>query len=73
MSWSWRLGSVVGIPVRVHATFWLLLLWIAISHVLQGHGAAAILAGIALILCIFACVVLHELSHALVAATGTRS
>jgi Zn-dependent protease/CBS domain-containing protein len=67
MSWSWRLGSVVGIPVRVHATFWLLLLWIAISHVLQGHGAATILAGLALILSIFACVVLHELSHALVA------
>jgi Zn-dependent protease/CBS domain-containing protein len=65
ISWSWRLGSIVGIPIRVHATFWLLLVWIAISHIVQGHGAAAILAGFALILSIFACVVLHELSHAL--------
>jgi Zn-dependent protease/CBS domain-containing protein len=74
-SWSWRIGSLVGIPVRVHATFWLLLGWIALSHILQGHGVAAISAGLLLILSIFACVVLHELGHALVArrfGIGTR-
>ncbi|HWO13903.1 MAG TPA: site-2 protease family protein [Polyangiaceae bacterium] len=66
-SWSWRIGSLAGIPIRVHATFWLLLGWIALTHILQGHGARAIAAGLLLILSIFACVVLHELSHALVA------
>jgi Zn-dependent protease/CBS domain-containing protein len=74
-SWSWRIGSLVGIPVRVHATFWLLLGWIAFSHIVQGHGVAAISAGLLLILSIFACVVLHELSHALTArrfGIGTR-
>jgi len=75
VSWSWRLGTVFGIPVRVHATFWLLLGFIAISHILQGHGVRAISGGLLLILSLFACVVLHELSHALVArrfGIGTR-
>jgi Zn-dependent protease/CBS domain-containing protein len=64
---SWRIGTLLGIPVRVHASFWLLLAWIALSHVLQGHGLRTIASGLLLILCVFACVVLHELSHALVA------
>lgn len=67
VSWSWRLGALFGIPVRVHATFWLLLGWIVVSDALQGHGVRAILGGLLLVLSLFACVVLHELSHALVA------
>jgi Zn-dependent protease len=51
----------------VHPTFALLLAWVALSHVLQGHGASDVVAGVFLVLSIFACVVLHELSHALVA------
>lgn len=75
ISSSWRVGTLLGIPVRVHASFWLLLAWIAFSHVLQGHGLSAIGSALLLILSIFACVVLHELSHALVArrfGIGTR-
>jgi Zn-dependent protease len=67
MARSWRLGSIAGIPIQVHSTFALLLAWIALSHVLQGHGMMQIAGGLLLILSIFACVVLHELSHALVA------
>ena len=65
--WSYRLGTLAGIPIRVHATFALLLIWIALSHVMEGHGPAEIGLGILLVLSIFACVILHELSHALVA------
>ncbi len=62
---SWRLGTLAGIPVQVHPTFALLLAWVAITHV--GGGVSGILGGLALTLGVFGCVVLHELSHALVA------
>ncbi len=65
--WSWRLGTLAGIPVFVHASFSILLVWVAISHLRRGDGTAAILAGLLFTLSIFGCVVLHELGHALVA------
>src|SRR6184192_3624591 len=64
MKWSWKLGSVAGIGLYVHATFFLLLAWVGVTYWLAG-GSAAALDGIAFILALFACVVLHELGHAL--------
>lgn len=32
MQWSWRLGGLAGIQLRVHATFFLILVWVAFSH-----------------------------------------
>src|SRR5213596_4287574 len=66
MKWSWKLGSVAGIGLYVHATFLLLLGWVGVTYWLAG-GSAAALDGIAFILALFACVVLHELGHALTA------
>src|SRR5438552_7154573 len=66
MKWSWKLGSVAGIGLYVHATFLLLIVWVGITYWLAG-GSAAALDGIAFILALFACVVLHELGHALTA------
>src|SRR5947209_14596331 len=66
MKWSWKLGSVAGIGLYVHATFLLLLAWVGVTYWLAG-GSAAALDGIAFILALFACVVLHELGHALTA------
>ena len=65
--WSWRAGTIAGIRIHVHATFLVLLAWIGLSHLAQGHGAGVALAGVALVLAVFAIVVLHELSHALTA------
>jgi Zn-dependent protease/CBS domain-containing protein len=62
--WSLHLVTVADIPVRVHFTFWLLLLWIAFG---QARTRGAALGEVALVLSVFACVVLHELGHALVA------
>ncbi|MGV3618552.1 MAG: M50 family metallopeptidase [Fimbriimonas sp.] len=58
--WSFRVFSVSGIPIRIHFTFLLFLAWIAF----QGNGNFM---WTGLVLAIFACVLLHELGHALTA------
>jgi Zn-dependent protease/predicted transcriptional regulator len=67
MSWSWKIGRVAGIEVRIHATFLILLVWVAAAEFLSGHGARAALLGTLLLLAVFGIVVLHELGHALAA------
>ena len=67
MRWSLQIATVAGIPVRIHATFGLLLLWIFGSYIVAGRGVLLAIEGVALILAVFACVVFHELGHALVA------
>ena len=67
MKWSWKLGQVAGIGVYMHATFLLLIGWVALSHWLEDGTLAVVLAGVAFILALFTCVVLHELGHALTA------
>jgi Zn-dependent protease/predicted transcriptional regulator len=67
MKWSSKLGTFAGICVYVHATFLLLLGWIAFSHWLQYRSLAPTAVGVAFILALFACVLLHECGHALAA------
>lgn len=66
MAWSIRIGSIGGTMIRVHVTFFLLLLWIAIAYYLQG-GMQSAIQGVAFVLLVFLCVVLHELGHVLAA------
>lgn len=67
MKWSWKLGRFAGIEVRVHATFLILLAWVAFASY-QLHGTVADAAGgVVFILAVFASVVLHEYGHALTA------
>ena len=68
MKWSWRIGSLRGIGVYVHATFLILIGFVVLSYWSQGHSLAGTLAGVGFILALFACVVLHEFGHALMAA-----
>jgi Zn-dependent protease len=67
MSWSFRIGRLLGIDVFVHATFPLLLAWVGAAHYLPERSAAAAFAGVTFVLALFAIVVLHELGHALTA------
>jgi len=67
MKWSWKIGQYKGIPVYIHATFLLIIVWVVLTHWLQGQGLAGTLAGIVFVLAIFGCVVLHEFGHALMA------
>ena len=64
---SFTVATIAGIPIRVHWTFGVLLLWFLISGTLQGGTLGAGLTSAALVLAVFACVVLHELGHALTA------
>jgi Zn-dependent protease len=67
MPWSWKVARVAGIDVYIHATFLILLAWIGVSHWLEARALTAVVEGIAFILALFACVVLHEFGHALTA------
>jgi len=67
MSRSFRLARLAGIDIFVHPTFALLLVWVAVSSGLQGRTAGAAAEGVALMLALFGCIVLHELGHALMA------
>ncbi|MGE0159797.1 MAG: site-2 protease family protein [Gemmatimonadales bacterium] len=67
MRWTWRLGKLGGIAVYMHATFLLLLGWVALSHFVAGRGVAGAANGVAFILLLFVCVVAHEYGHALTA------
>ncbi len=68
MRWSWTVARIKGIDVDIHATFLLLLAWIALADYQMAHTTGAAIAGIVFTLAIFASVVLHEFGHALTAA-----
>ena len=68
MKWSWKIGQFAGIGVYVHATFLLLVGWVAVVQWLNERSLPATLAVLGFILALFGCVVLHEFGHALTAA-----
>ncbi len=66
MSWSITIARVAGSEIRIHVTFLILLAWIGLAEYFSG-GAAAAVDAVVFIIAIFACVVLHELGHAIAA------
>ena len=62
---SVSIGHVLGIDIRVHATFLLLVALFVLAY--SGSGVPGVAAGLAWLVVIFACVVIHELAHSLVA------
>ena len=67
MNWSWRIGRLAGIEVRVHATFFLLVTWVAWGNYAVRDSLEDALGGVLFIALLFGIVVLHELGHALTA------
>src|ERR1041385_1968588 len=57
MSWSIPIVRIAGIQLRIHVTFLLLIVWLAL-----GSASATIF-----VLLLFLCVVLHEFGHAIAA------
>jgi Zn-dependent protease len=67
MRWSIKIGRYAGIDVFMHFTFVLLVAWVAMVHWREGQRIADAVSGVAFILTVFLCVVLHEYGHALMA------
>lgn len=66
MVWSISLGTIAGTRVRIHITFLLFLVWLGAAYWAKG-GVAAAVNGLAFIVLLFLCVVLHEFGHILMA------
>ncbi|HUE88617.1 MAG TPA: site-2 protease family protein [Vicinamibacterales bacterium] len=67
MKWSTKIGTFAGISVYVHTTFVMLIVWVGIAYWQAEQSVGAAIRGVAFILAIFGCVVLHEFGHALMA------
>jgi len=67
LRWSWTIGRLAGIEIRIHATFGIIVAWVAFSYWMVGRTLLSALIGALFILALFGCVVLHELGHALMA------
>ncbi|MEM1057789.1 MAG: site-2 protease family protein [Verrucomicrobiota bacterium] len=67
MNWSLKLGRLSRIPVYVHWTFAILLVYVWWLYASQGKTGYETFLGLALVILIFVCVTLHELGHALAA------
>ena len=68
-SWSIPAGHILGIEVRIHLAFLLLLLFVlGTESVVKGADQA--LRALGLVVIIFGSVILHELGHAIVARRG---
>lgn len=58
--WAVKIATVAGIPIRLHFTFLLFLLYVGVA----GHRIGL---SVLYVLALFTCVVLHELGHSIVA------
>jgi len=65
--WELRFGTIRGIPIRVHITLLLFFVWIAATYWISGLGPRGTVTGVLLLALVFVTIVLHELTHALVA------
>jgi len=66
MRWSYTIGRVAGTDIKVHITFLLIVAWWAFIGYSEGGPGAALASALAL-LALFACIVLHEFGHILMA------
>ena len=75
MGGSLNIGKLAGIKIFVHWTFLILIAYIIFNGLSEGNNAMEITFHILLVLAVFACVVFHEMGHALAArryGIGTR-
>jgi len=66
MKWVYTIGRIAGTEIKVHLTFVLFLAWLALSGYREGGLIGAITSALVL-LALFACILLHEFGHILMA------
>ena len=66
MRWSYTIGTIAGTAIKVHVTFLLIVGWWALIGYSEGGPGAALTSALAL-LALFACILLHEFGHILMA------
>jgi Zn-dependent protease/predicted transcriptional regulator len=66
MGWSFPIAKVAGIDIKVHVTFFLILILGAVQGGIP-YGVPGALFGVLLMILLFACVTLHELGHSITA------
>ncbi len=67
MRWSLKIGKIAGIGVYIHATFWLLILYVIYANWTQGGSLETTIYSALFVLAVFGCITLHEFGHALTA------
>ena len=66
MRWSFTIGKIFGITFRIHVTFFLLLVFVYMGGAAQGGPRQGIMSAL-FISAVFACVLVHEIGHSLIA------
>ena len=67
MRWSFGVGRLFGIRIQLHVTFLAFVIWIAVAQGITTGNPLRALSTLVLLLLTFACVLAHELGHALTA------
>jgi Zn-dependent protease len=67
MNYSWKLGRLCGIDIYLHWSFLIVPAWVALTTLAAGAALASAVSATLFIFAVFACVLLHELGHALAA------
>jgi stage IV sporulation protein FB len=64
MKWSFKIGRLLGIELRIHITFFLIVAWAAyIFSVNSANQVEGAVYGVLIITMLFLCVVIHEMAH----------
>lgn len=67
MKWAFKIARIAGIDVKVHSTFFLLLIWLGYSYWSSQQSVKAVVNGLFFVLLLFLFVIMHEFGHALAA------
>jgi Zn-dependent protease/propanediol dehydratase small subunit len=66
MGWSFPVARIAGIAIKIHVTFFLILILGAVQYGIP-YGASGAAYGVLLMILLFVCVTLHELGHSIAA------